>query len=373
MKKTATIIVLILIVAAFGGALYYFYQKNNEPPVTYNTEKPQEKTIIKKTVATGKIIPREEIPIKPNISGIMCKIYVKAGDKVKRGDLIAQIEVVPDVNSLNSAKNQIQTAKINMKNQKKVFERQEKLFKKGVISENEFDNAVNQFEIAKQNLEAARENFEIVKTGTTTGIGDAALTKIKSTINGMVLDVPVKEGNQVIQANNFNEGTTIANVADINDMIFEGKVDESEVGKIEEGLPLEITVGAIENKVYDATLDYIAPQGVEENSAVQFKIEGSLNLEGDTFVRAGLSANASIILDKSEDVLALKEALIQFDDETNEPYVEIKTGDKKYKKQDVELGISNGIFVEVKSGIEKDDEIKVWRKIKSSPKNRYNR
>ena len=359
MKKTATIIVLILIVAAFGGALYYFYQKNNEPPVTYNTEKPQEKTIIKKTVATGKIIPREEIPIKPNISGIIGKIYVKAGDKVKRGDLIAQIEVVPDVNSLNTAKNQIQTAKINMKNQKKVFERQEKLFKKGVISENEFDNAVNQFEIAKQNLEAARENFEIVKTGTTTGIGDAALTKIKSTINGMVLDVPVKEGNQVIQANNFNEGTTIANVADINDMIFEGKVDESEVGKIEEGLPLEITVGAIENKVYDATLDYIAPQGVEENSAVQFKIEGSLN--------------ASIILDKAEDVLALKEALIQFDDETNEPYVEIKTGDKKYKKQDVELGISNGIFVEVKSGIEKDDEIKVWRKIKSSPKNRYNR
>ena len=171
----------------------------------------------------------------------------------------------------------------------------------------------------------------------------------------MVLDVPVKEGNQVIQANNFNEGTTIANVADINDMIFEGKVDESEVGKIEEGLPLEITVGAIENKTYDATLDYIAPKGVEENSAVQFKIEGTLNLEGDRFIRAGLSANASIILDKAKDVIAIKEALVQFREETNEPFVEIKTGPKQYREQDIELGISDGIY-----------EIKVWRKIKKS-------
>lgn len=366
MKKTATIIILVLIILSFGGALYYFYQKNNEPPVTYDTEKPQKKTIVKKTVATGKIVPREEIPIKPNISGIIDEIFVKAGEKVKRGELIAKLEVVPDVNSLNAAKNQIRTAEINLKNQEKVFNRQKELFEKGVISENEFDNAVNQYEIAQQNLESAQENFEIVKTGTTEGIGDAATTKIKSTINGMVLDVPVKEGNQVIQANNFNEGTTIANVADINDMIFEGKVDESEVGKIEEGLPLEITVGAIENKTYDATLDYIAPKGVEENSAVQFKIEGTLNLEGDRFIRAGLSANASIILDKAKDVIAIKEALVQFREESNEPFVEIKTGEKQYKEQDIELGISDGIHVQVKDGISMDDEIKVWRKIKKS-------
>jgi len=364
MKKTVTVIILILIVVAFGGALYYFYQKNNEPPVTYETQKPEKKTIVKKTVATGKIVPREEIPIKPNISGIIEKIYVKAGEKVKRGELIAELEVVPDVNSLNAAKNQIQTAKINLKNQKKVYDRQKELFEKGVISENEFDNAENQYEIAQQNLESAQENYEIVQTGTTAGIGDAATTKIKSTINGMILDVPVKEGNQVIQANNFNEGTTIANVADINDMIFEGKVDESEVGKIEEGLPLEIKVGAIENKTYDATLDYIAPKGVEENSAVQFKIEGTLNLAEDVFIRAGLSANASIILDKAEDVLAIKEALVQFEEEDNSPYVEIKTGEKEYEKQNIELGISDGIYVQVKDGISKDDKIKVWRKVK---------
>ena len=366
MKKTATIIILVLIILSFGGALYYFYQKNNEPPVTYDTEEPQKKTIVKKTVATGKIVPREEIPIKPNISGIIDEIFVKAGEKVKRGELIAKLEVVPDVNSLNAAKNQIRTAEINLKNQQKVFNRQKELFEKGVISENEFDNALNQYEIAQQNLESAQENFEIVKTGTTEGIGDAATTKIKSTINGMVLDVPVKEGNQVIQANNFNEGTTIANVADINDMIFEGKVDESEVGKIEEGLPLEITVGAIENKTYDATLDYIAPKGVEENSAVQFKIEGTLNLEGDSFIRAGLSANASIILDKAKDVISIKEALVQFREETNEPFVEIKTGPKQYREQDIELGISDGIYVQVKDGISMEDEIKVWRKIKKS-------
>ena len=363
MKKTATVTILVLIVASFAAALYYFYQKNNEPPVTYETEKPEKKTIVKKTVATGKIVPREEIPIKPNISGIIEKIYVKAGDKVKRGQLIAELEVVPDVNSLNAAKNQIRTAEINLKNQRKVFKRQKELFEKGVISENEFDNSLNQFEIAQQNLESAKENFEIVQTGTTEGIGDAATTKIKSTIDGMVLDVEVKEGNQVIQANNFNEGTTITNVADINDMIFEGKVDESEVGKIEVGLPLEINVGAIENETYDATLDYIAPKGVEENSAVQFKIEGTLNLDDDTFIRAGLSANASIILDKAEDVLTIKEALVQFEEDTNEPFVEVKTGEKKYKKQMVELGISNGIFVQIKDGVTSDDEIKVWRKI----------
>jgi len=366
MKKTATIIILVLIILSFGGALYYFYQKNNEPPVTYDTEEPQKKTIVKKTVATGKIVPREEIPIKPNISGIIDEIFVKAGEKVKRGELIAKLEVVPDVNSLNATKNQIRTAEINLKNQQKVFNRQKELFEKGVITENEFDNAVNQYEIAQQNLESAQENFEIVKTGTTEGIGDAATTKIKSTINGMVLDVPVKEGNQVIQANNFNEGTTIANVADINDMIFEGKVDESEVGKIEEGLPLEITVGAIENKTYDATLDYIAPKGVEENSAVQFKIEGTLNLEGDSFIRAGLSANASIILDKAKDVISIKEALVQFREETNEPFVEIKTGPKQYREQVIELGISDGIYVQVKDGISMEDKIKVWRKIKKS-------
>jgi len=364
MKKVITIIVLVLLALLFGGAVYYLYQKDQEPPVTYETETPTIETIARETIATGTITPREEVPVKPNISGIIDKLFVKPGDTVKTGQLIAQLKVVPNVTNLNNAKNQIRTARINLENEKKIYDRQKELFEKGVISANDFDQSQRSYDIAKQNLAAARETFEIIETGTTAGIGDAATTEIKATISGMVLDVPVKVGNQVIEANNFNEGTTIATIANVNEMIFEGKVDESEVGKIEEGLPLEITVGAIEDIVFDAVLDYIAPQGVEENGAVQFEIEGTLaKREDDIFIRAGLSANASIILERAEDVLAIKEALVQFDKETKKPYVEIMVGNQKFERRDITLGISDGINVEVKEGLSKDDKIKVWNKV----------
>jgi len=234
MKKTVTVIVLIFILALFGGAIYYLYQKDQQPPVSFTTTDPTTETIIKETVATGTIIPREEIPVKPNISGIIDKLFVEPGDTVKVGQLIAQLKVVPNVTNLNNSKNQIRTARINLENEAKIFNRQKELFDKGVISANDFDLSQRSYDIAKQNLSAAQETFEIVQTGTTAGIGDAATTEIKATIGGMVLDVPVKVGNQVIEANNFNEGTTIVTIANTNDMIFEGKVDESEVGKIKE-------------------------------------------------------------------------------------------------------------------------------------------
>jgi HlyD family secretion protein len=369
MKKTVTVIVLILIVAIFGAAIYYLYQKDQEPPVKFTTESPTTETIIRETVATGTITPREEIPVKPNISGIIDKLFVEPGDTVKVGQLIAQLKVVPNVSNLNNAKNQIRTARINLENEKKIFNRQKELFEKGVISANDFDLSQRSFAIAKQNLASAEETFEIVNTGTTAGIGDAATTEIKATISGMVLDVPVKVGNQVIEANNFNEGTTIASIANTDDMIFEGKVDESEVGKIKEGLTLEITVGALEGVKFDAVLDYIAPQGVEENGAVQFEIEGTLEDRKDNiFIRAGLSANASIILEKAEDVLAIKESLVQFDEETKKPYVEVMTGDQQFEKRDITLGISDGINVEVKKGLSQDDKIKVWNKVNENPR-----
>jgi HlyD family secretion protein len=217
-------------------------------------------------------------------------------------------------------------------------------------------------------VQQARQNYDIIKTGTTSGLGNIAQTQVRATVSGMVLDVPVKAGNQVIEANNFNEGTSIASLADVKKMIFEGKVDESEVGKIKEGLPLEITVGAIENETFDAVLDYIAPKGVAENGAIQFAIKGTLTQINSTFIRAGLSANASIILDKADNVLAIKEALVQYDKETKNPYVEIEVGDQDFERKDVELGISDGIFVEVKSGITKKDKIKVWNQIQGISK-----
>ncbi|SEL19266.1 HlyD family secretion protein [Aquimarina amphilecti] len=364
MKKTITVIILLLIVVIFGGALYYLYQKNQEDPVTYKTEQSTTETIIKKTVATGSIVPKEEVLIKPNISGIIEEIYIEAGDQINSGDLIAKIRVIPNVSSLQSAKNAVQTAKIDLDNQERVFNRQKELFDKGVISANEFDGADVTYKQSKQNYEAAQQNYQIVRTGTTRGLGSAANTLIRSTVTGMVLEVPVKQGNQVIESNNFNDGTTIAAVADVGQMIFEGNVDESEVGKIKENLPLEITVGAIENKKFDAVLDYIAPKGKEENGAIQFEIKGTLNKKDTTFIRAGLSANASIILAKVDSVMALKESLIQYDPKTQKPFVEVAVGEQEFENRDVELGVSDGINVEVKSGIDKEDKIKVWNQIK---------
>lgn len=381
MKKTGTIIILVSILVLFVVSLSYFYLKNQEDPIVYTTEKASKGTIVKKTVATGSIVPNEEILIKPNISGIIDEIFVQAGDIIKSGDLIAKVKVVPNVSSLSSAQNninsvqtQVETARLALENQKSIYERQKSLFEKGVISANEFDNAQLSYDQAQQrfkqeqvSLRGARQNYDIVKTGTSSGLGASANTEIRATVSGMVLDVPVKTGNQVIESNNFNDGTTIATLADVDKMIFEGKVDESEVGKIKEDLPLEITVGAIENKKFDAVLDYIAPKGISENGAIQFAIKGTLKKGDTTFIRAGLSANASIILAKAENVLTIKEGLVQYDPKTQQPFVEVQTGDQQFERRDITLGISDGIMVEVIDGITEEDNIKIWNQIKAAP------
>ena len=364
MKKSVTIVILVTIFLAFGGAMYYLYSKNAEDPVVYETETPSTQTIVKKTVATGSILPLEEVLIKPNISGVIEEIFVEGGDFVKSGDLLAIIKVVPNLNALNDARNNIEAAKIALEDQKRNFDRQKSLFDKGVVSRVDLERSQLTFDQAKQTYSAANKRYDIVKTGTTKGYGNAANTQIRATVSGMVLEVPVEVGNQVIESNNFNEGTTIAAIADVEKMIFEGKVDESEVGKIKENLPLEITVGAIEDVVFDAVLDYIAPKGNAENGAIQFEIKGTLKKQDTTFIRAGLSANASIILGRADSVLAVKEALVQFDGKTKKPFVEVATGDQQFERRDLELGISDGIFVEVKSGIGKEDKIKVWNAVK---------
>ena len=360
MKKSVTIFILVAILITFSGAMYYLYQKNSENPVVYETETPTRQDIIKKTVATGSILPLEEVLIKPNISGVIEEVFVEGGDYVKTGDMIARIKVVPNLNALNDAKNAIEDAKITLNDQQRNFRRQQQLFSRGVISQADLDRAQVSYDQAKQSYSAANKRYDIVSTGTTSGLSSAANTTIRSTVSGMVLEVPVEVGNQVIESNTFNEGTTIAAIADVDKMIFEGKVDESEVGKIHEDLPLEITVGALEDKVFPAVLDYIAPKGKAENGAIQFEIKGTLNKQEDIFIRAGLSANASIILDRADSVLAIKEALVQFDEETKKPYVEIMVADQEFERRDLELGVSDGIYVEVKSGLGEGDAIKVW-------------
>ncbi|NOQ91337.1 MAG: efflux RND transporter periplasmic adaptor subunit [Flavobacteriaceae bacterium] len=366
MKKSVTIFILLFIVISFTGAMYYLYSKNTEDPVVYKTEKPTKQTIIKKTVATGSINPLEEVLIKPNISGVIEEIYVEGGDILKANDLIAKIKIVPNLSALNNAKNAIQKAKISLEDEKRNYNRQKSLFEKGVISKQDVERAEVTYQQSLQTYNAANQNYDIVKTGSTKGLGKSANTLIRSTVSGMVLEMPVEVGNQVIESNTFNEGTTIAVLADVNNMIFEGKVDESEVGKIKEGLPLEIIVGAIENNSFDAVLDYIAPKGKLENGAIQFEIKATLNKQDSIFIRAGLSANASIILAKVDSVLAIKEALVQFDSKTKKPFVEIKTGEKQFERKDIVLGVSDGIQVQIKEGLTFDDEIKIWNEIKKS-------
>ena len=359
MKKT---LIFGSIGVALIAVLLWFGAKNSKSPIEYETEKPFKTNIVRKTVATGKVVPLEEAEIKPVVSGIIEKIFVEEGAQVKIGDLIATIRVVPNVQSLNSAQGSVKNSQLRYNNTKTLLERNKGLFEKGVISRQEFETAELNFNSAKQDLNNSKNNLQIIKKGSTSGMGKTANTNVRAQISGTILEIPVRKGNQVIESNTFNAGTTIATIADMSKMIFEGKVDEAEVGKIKNGTVLEVSLGAIEKKKYPAKLNFIAPKGTEENGAVQFKIKGDLTLDDEFFVRAGYSANADIVLEKKDSVLSIKEALLQFDKKSETPYVEVKIGDQEFEKRDVELGISDGINVEIISGVTLEDEIKIWNK-----------
>jgi len=359
MKK---IILFSVIGIALVAVLLWFGKMNSKPPVAFETENAFKETIIKKAVVTGKVIPLEEVEIKPKISGIIEKIYVEEGAVVKIGDLIATVRVVPNVQSLNSARGRVKNVQLQYNNAKISFERSRGLYEKGVISRQDFEKSELEINRFAQDLKNAQSDYQIIKKGSAAGMGSSANTFIKAEISGTILEIPVRKGHQVIESNTFNAGTTIATIADMSKMIFEGKVDEAEVGRIKNGTMLDVSLGAIENKNYAAKLNFIAPKGTEENGAVQFKIKADISLDEDYFVRANYSANADIVLDKKDSVLAIKEALLQFHKKTEKPYVEVKTGENKFEKRDLELGISDGINVEILSGVTIEDEIKVWNK-----------
>ena len=346
------------------GALWaaaFFIKSNSKSAITYETKKPFISNIEKKTVATGKVIPEDEIEIKPQISGIIETIYLEEGAQVKAGDLIAVIKVVPNEQSLNQARGRVRNAEIALNNTEIEYKRNKALFDKGVISSQDFNALQLQYDQAVQELDNARADYQIIRRGSAGG-SSSANTNIRATVAGTLLEIPVREGDQVIQSNNFNDGTTIATIADLGKMIFEGKVDEGEVGKLEIGMPLEISLGAIDDQKFEAKLKFIAPKGIEESGAVQFKIEGDVVVEGDFMIRAGYSANASLVLEKKDSVMVIPEALLQFDKETDEPYVEIAVGDQKFERKNVEIGISDGVNVEIISGLTEEDEVKVWNK-----------
>ena len=349
------------IILGFLFSMAYYIQTNSRSAITFETTTLSKQTIEEKIVATGSVVPEDEVNIVPQISGIIDEIFVEEGDEVVAGDLLAKIKVVPNEQALNSAEGRVKTSKIVLNNSTKEYNRNKKLFEKGVISEQDFNSIELRYNQDQQNLENALSDLQIIRLGS---VGGSALTNtnVRSTVSGTILQIPVKEGDQAIEANTFNPGTTIATVADLNKMIFEGRVDEGEVGNLEIGMDLKISLGAIEDKEYDAKLTLIAPKGIEVAGAIQFKIEGDVFLDDEYVVRAGYSANATIITNVKKDILSVNESLLQFDNTTKKAYVEIQLSGQKFERRDIELGISDGVYAEVLGGITDKDNVKIWNK-----------
>lgn len=355
MKTTGIILLGLLALFLIGGA-YFLVSQNQEQVVIFETDSPYYIDIIKKTVATGSVVPRKEVEVKPQVSGLISKLHVEAGDMVKVGDLIATVRIIPNMVNLNNAENRLERAKIAIGNAKRDFDRNEQLLKEGVIAQATFQEVELSYLNAQQELQGAQDNLDLIRRGSTKRSGRTANTNIRATISGMVLDVPVEEGNSVIEANTFNAGTTIAIVANMEEMIFEGKVDEAEVGKIREGMPLLLTIGAIEDIEFPATLEHISPKGIEENGAIQFQIRAAIQLQEDQFIRAGYSANADIVLERKDSVLAIKEALLQFKGDST--YLEVERSTQQFDTLYIKTGLADGINIELKTELDEDIKIK---------------
>lgn len=348
-KKIVLILTLLTIVCVFVGTAVFLYQKSQEKPVIFETTGAFYTDIVKKTVATGKVLPRKEIVIKPQVSGVIDTLYVEAGDQVEKGAVIARIQLIPDMEHLNNAESNLEKAQINLRNAKTEYERQQLLFEKGLIGEIGFNKFLLQYELQEEAVNSAQNNVELIKEGASKQSGKVA-NLVHSTISGMVLDVSVKEGSFVTETNTFNQGSTIANVANMNDLIFEGKLDESEVGKVKEGMPLVLNVGAIDNERFEAELEYISPKGFELQGTIKFEIRAAIKLPETGFLRAGYSANADIVLDKRVNVLAINEGNLIFED--GQAYVEIEVGKQEFAREVVTVGISDGINIEILSGVD---------------------
>ncbi|WP_159521534.1 efflux RND transporter periplasmic adaptor subunit [Sunxiuqinia indica] len=359
MKKFFKILLIVILIASFFGTIYFLYSKSKSQPDVYKTETPKIDNITKKTVATGSVVPRKEIEIKPQVSGIIEEIYLEAGSEVKMGDIIAKVKIIPDMVTLNNAESRVNQSQLNYEDSKIDYNRQKELFDKKVIPYGEYQKAQLSFNAAREELNAAQNNLDLIRKGATKQTAHASNTLIRSTIDGMILDVPVEVGNSVIQSNTFNDGTTIAVIADMSDMIFDGKVDETEVGKIHEGMDIVLTIGAIENEKFEAKLTYLSPKGVEENGAIQFEIKANVNLKEGQFIRAGYSANANIVLEKKDSVMVIPEGFLNFENDSS--FVEINTGTEEepnFEKRFVHTGLSDGINIEITEGLSLKDKVK---------------
>lgn len=376
LKKAIYIFLGLLLAIGLFAGIGYLIKSNSKESEVFLTKKPTVQNMEDKVMATGKIVPREEIEIKPNMSGIIDKVLVTEGDQVSMGQLIATLKIVPSVQNVNAATQeinnanlQISNARLNLDNQQKQFAMQQRLFNQGVISRQEFLTAQQQLQSAQiqvrnanQQLSTAQKNLQIARTGVTPELQGLATTQIRSKANGTVLEVPVKVGSQVIEANQFNAGTTIASVANLSSLIFEGNIDEAQAGKLKEGMTMNIVIGALQNKKFPGKLTMIAPKGKDENGTIKFPVEGDVYNPNNEYIRAGFSANGEVVLSSQKNALLLDESLVQYEkkDGKDVPFVEVKQKDGKFVKRNVKLGASDGINVQILSGLTKDSEVKVW-------------
>lgn len=360
MKKYFKYILMALVAVIFIGTFVFLYIKSQPQPEVYDEFTLQRMDIRKTTVVTGKIEPRNEVNVKPQISGIITEILKEAGETVQEGEVIAKVKVIPDMGSLSAAQSRLRLAEINRKQAQTDYDREKTLFDKGLVAADEYDKIAQALRQAREEVDAAQDNLEVVRDGVSKSNASASSTLIRSTITGLILDIPVKVGNSVILANTFNDGTTIATVANMNDLIFRGNIDETEVGRLSTGMTMKITIGALQDLKFDARLEYIAPKATDQNGANQFEIKAAVNLPSyATNIRSGYSANAEIVLAEAKNVLAVQESAIEFDGDDTYVYVIKGEGDKKtYERRKVQTGISDGINIEIRSGVKPNERIR---------------
>lgn len=359
MKKYLKITLLVVVAAIFVGTFVFLYQKSRPKTTIYEIVVPEIADLEKTTVATGKVEPRDEVLIKPQISGIISEVYKEAGQSIKKGEVLAKVKVIPELGQLNSAESRVRLADINAAQAETDFSRIKQLYNDKLISKEEYEKGEVTVKQAREEKQTAKDALEIVKEGITKNSASFSSTLIRSTIDGLILDVPIKVGNSVIMSNTFNDGTTIATVANMNDLIFKGKIDETEVGRIHEGMPVKLTIGALQNLTFNAVLEYISPKGVEENGANQFEIKAAIQVPDTVQIRSGYSANAEIVLQRAQKVLALPESTIEFSGDST--FVWVMTDsvpEQKFERRQVTTGMSDGIKLEIKKGLEVKDKVR---------------
>ena len=363
MKKYLKITLLVVVAAIFIGTFIFLYQKSKPKTTVYETITPEIADLEKTTVATGKVEPRDEVLIKLQISGIISEIYKEAGQTIKQGEVIAKVKVIPELGQLNSAESRVRVAEISTAQAETDHERIKKLYNDKLISREDYEKSEVEIKKAREELQTAKDALEIIKEGITKNSASFSSTLIRSTIDGLILDVPIKVGNSVIMSNTFNDGTTIATVANMNDLIFKGKIDETEVGRIHEGMPVKLTIGALQNLTFDAELEYISPKGVEENGANQFEIKAAVHAPDSVQIRSGYSANAEIVLQRAQKVLAVPEGIIEFSGDST--FVWVMTDsipEQKFERRQIKTGMSDGIKLEIKEGLTGKEKVRASEK-----------